>query len=518
MGYYQTLVSVLGGSGGGSGSSFSKVNPSYVMVGDSISQFQHLAAVGPATLSVSRDATGLETWTVPSSAQIKGQPFVYGTHLADTSFEALARALIVNSTTVTRQTSNTTPGSTTTSSLGTFTDMGRFTSRGWMPKVNGLLKGSMRFLGNFGQNGYTADQMTNSMNVALGLNPDIVFILAGINDIYGGGRTDTVTYANVLGLINQVWAKGKFACILSITPVTTSYGLYSSARIATTQSVNSMLQTLVSGNSSRSCYADIFNAWYNGTACNPAYSADNIHPNSLGTDVAATPIFNSLVSAGISTTDILPVSSTYTPTVNNYTGRVSYGPWTTATGGTFVNSGTGFLPPGMQAGRTTGTATCVGSVVDPGDGKGINVNLAITGAAANDLYSFWPLGSSGATISTLNSAFIAAGVTSGLQVGDRVQFGFECTWSNANSANVIGINAFIRTGSGGAQGYGSTMEILEAGAASFPDSETSYVLLTGDMRIESGASGLLPEIDFKFAGASTGALNFTVRRITIFKL
>jgi hypothetical protein len=313
-----------------------------------------------------------------------------------------------------------------------------------------------------------------------------------------------VAFSNIQPLIDTVIAAGKYAIVLSVTPLTAAAANYTVGRTTEAQNCNTLLAAYCAARPSTTLYVDTFSPLFNGTAGTASlYVIDGIHPNSKGSRLIGEAIATA-ATARLVTTDILPTSAADIGALPNFAGgRYTVGPWSTT-------PVTGGVPNGWGASASTGAPTATFAVVDPGDGKGYNWQVSITATAANDRYTMNMFGNSGATNATLG--IVAAS-------GQEIACAIEISWSNATAANATGLYLAALTNNSGGYGRVTAQDTTSEQGGLLLEDTGSMTLLTGRMKLTyAPQTVILSQVVATFSAASASALVVNIRRVTLLRV
>lgn len=274
----------------------------------------------------------------------------------------------------------------------------KLSSRGIAPVTNMLLGNPLKPKINAGINGNKTSDMLARINtdVLPYIEPgDVVFVTGGINDI-ANGVLPAVTITNMQAICNALVLRGAIVSlgtvcpsILRITDSTTNSAIGAVNRGYRQIALNTQNVYLSDDHVAMLDSADIY-------AQNiSTYSADDLHPNTLGAMAIGRTRATSLAGLGLKKWPLVSSNQDYKGIVYN---PLAIGSNASGTNGATIGTGiTGnFCPNGWTAART-GTLTATLSKVARTDGQaGEFVRAAITGGAARDVMRWsWTLTTSG---------------------------------------------------------------------------------------------------------------------------
>lgn len=494
------------------------VGPVIGLIGDSITAYGNYQQAVPAATTFTRSGGAI---TATISNILYGYPEVYLQDMNDPTYEVMGRNTYASGAVAIATSSG--ASDTSTGTTTGITHWGRFTPRGIWSSLFSLFKGGIEFGGNYGHPGGNASAMSgptsSQVAYALSRTPQLCIVMAGVNDAKLGGATGLSVYTSVKAIIDQLTAAGVPVVVCAITPLGTGYtaiteniiGDPNSSTITT--SANVRLKAYCAANQSLMVFADTFTDLCDksgGTGNWVLYASmtpDQIHPRTNAAMLMAARV-QTAMSTFVTAPTLLPTTSTDTGSVNGHSRFLLRGPWVTTTGGTFSAGCTGSLPPAWTANRAAGSAcTSVSSIVDPGDSKGMKVQVVCTPTAANDALATNIYAS--ATLSSL-----------GLAIGDEIALGVEIDWSNAVASGLGAVNVILQSNTSGLYGYASTGELPTAPepAGNLPDTMTGRIMMTGWIKITSASfTALSGTVNAVFASAPGPAATISIRRATIFK-
>lgn len=484
-------------------------NPSFVSVGDSLTAFAN-TSVNITGNTLSRDASGLIT-VAKTAHGLAGQPKVWLANTTDTSYERFGQ---INANTDANnfflQTSDTgLAGSTTGAANSVALIQNQPTQRGAWLWYNSFLKGGGRYLGNFGQGGLAAGSMGVAMTQALLLNPDIVIVAAGINDVYAFSESVATATAAITALVDQVTAAGKRALVLAITPTSQSYTFWTLAKNQNALDTNTNMAAYCAASPSNRLFVDINTPLYDSTN-HCAFSwvtFDTLHWTTRAATLIGQTIFNATASWFTWPTNLLPSASGDTGTVSGWQKFNNLGPWVNTAGGAV---GTGMSPAasapvGANWFRSLGTGAGVCSIVTPGDGIGFWAQCVYTPAGTNEAIQYYPLGNGTHTLAAL-----------GLSVGDTVGLACELNVSGAQGANYDGFNLQVQKNGGNVLCACGVSNLESVGSTNSPDS-FDVNLFAGPALITSDVTALQFILQENFSASGTGCIT-QIRRMALYKV
>lgn len=274
----------------------------------------------------------------------------------------------------------------------------KLSSRGIAPVTNMLLGNPLKPKINAGINGDKTSDMLARINtdVLPYIEPgDVVFVTGGINDI-ANGVLPAVTIANMQAICDALVLRGAIVSlgtvcpsILRIIDSTTNSAIGAVNRGYRQIAIETQNVYLSDDHAAMLDSADIY-------AQNiSTYSADDLHPNTLGAMAIARTRAASLTGLGLKKWPLVSSNQDYKGIVYN---PLAIGSNASGTNGATIGTGISgnFCPNGWTAART-GTLTATLSKVARTDGQaGEFVRAAITGGAARDVMRWsWTLTTSG---------------------------------------------------------------------------------------------------------------------------
>src|SRR6202007_93256 len=142
------------------------------------------------------------------------------------------------------------------------------------------------------------------------------------------------------------------------------------------------------------------------------------------------------------------------------------------------------------------TSTGVSSIVDPGDGLGIQCSVAFTGVGTNDQMAIWPWSSSGVTLATL-----------GVSNTDNAEYciAAEISWSGATAGALQGVQLLVTSNGSGlyADADFGDLQYPET-TGTFPDTMSARILRTGWFQASNtNFTAIVPQLIVAF-NAATG--------------
>lgn len=158
--------------------------------------------------------------------------------------------------------------------------MGDSITEGWFSQVPGYFTPGRIDRGISGQT--TPQMLARFRQDVIDLNPDVVQIMAGTNDIAGntGPTTDADTQANIMSMTELAQAHGIRVILASIPPADGfpwKPGLETGQHIVT---LNAWLKDYAKR--SGAVYADYWGALHEGLAFHAGWALDGVHPNVQG--------------------------------------------------------------------------------------------------------------------------------------------------------------------------------------------------------------------------------------------
>jgi hypothetical protein len=469
-----------------------------VLVGDSITVLSNLTT---GVSGLTRDVAGLVTGT----ATIKDTPGLFIPNPSDPTFRRFGNKLAAGGSTFQIQTPDLSVGSSTAGALNL---ANQFPPRGMWRWFQGLMQGGLRFLGNFGEGG-TQDSdwvgANGSIAQSLLLNPDIVVLGGDVNGIFTGGKSAAQATLDIQACIDQVIAAGKKVLVLGTSPPTTSYTAYTLAKMNITLTVNANIAAYCAARSATTRFVDICTAaTLYDTVAQGAYNwvtSDTLHWTDRAGLVVAQAM-QAAVSGWLSTTTVMPLTSSDVTVINHLSKIQNYGAWSAASGGSLSAGMSGVAPPGRQWERQGGTGTGVCTIFDGGDTFGFWAQCAYT-----------PGGTDAVIFHVFDSTAIAS---LGLAVGDTCCFAMELSVSNAQAANLKGVSVTLNGNGGSAFSIVWGQFNDETNSIRVADTY-SVIALTGPVVIPAGTTTM--DASFRFDTFAAGAaVTVKIRRSTLFKV
>lgn len=274
----------------------------------------------------------------------------------------------------------------------------KLSSRGYAPVANMLLGNPLRPKVNAGVNGNTTAQMRARLQSDLApfIQPgDVVFVNGGINDIVAGVSAAT-TVENMRAICQAIVKLGGIVSLGTVCP--SILRIVDSTTNLALAAINRGYRQIAL-DLSNVFLSDDYVAMLNASAVYgtniSTYSADDLHPNTLGAMAIARTRAASLSKLDLKKWPLVSSNQDYKGIVYN---PLAIGSNASGTNGATIGAGvTGnFCPNGWTAART-GTLTSVLSKVARSDGQaGEWARSAITGGAARDAMRWsWTLTTSG---------------------------------------------------------------------------------------------------------------------------
>lgn len=519
----------------------SLTSPKIFGIGDSITQFGNF---NKGASNQSRAATGIITGTVTANGAL-GTPNVGLVNMSDTSFEVIARnnsnststlgATAGTANAVAIYTSNTTVASATALANAALIHMERFTWRGFITNLISKFNGGLEFIGQLGHGGLLAP-LTSQITYAATVGADLFTYMGGTNNAKAGGATAAGVFAAIKTDLDQIRALngglGVPTLVQAIPPLGNgAIASWASANIniigdpnspalgftggTNTTSANYLLKQECLAHPTVFLFVDTFTPMCDASvpSAPQLYStmtSDLTHPltNAMmlagaAGYAAASPYITAPIIVARASTDV-------GTTVNGHPRVAARGPWVSTTGGNFTTGGSGTLPPGWTAGRfgtTTGTIVC--SIVDPGDGFGLQVQGVVTSAAAGDGGIIYPYGSSGSSLATM-------GITSATDNAEYC-FAAEVSWSGGNAYGLSLLQLQALSNSSGTYAQASVGENNTAeNAGVWPDSGT-MIFRTGWIQ---ASNSLLTSVALTLninSLTNVGSMTVKIRQVTVLK-
>jgi hypothetical protein len=536
------LAAILAGSGGGAATFPTFTGTLRIaQAGDSLHAFSNhgTALVSLANTAIARAADGSVTVTIAN--QEYGLNTVYLNNMAsDLDFEragqntfaagsfsiAASTMLPTSAAAVASPPGLTQPAANpATTTNGRITSWDRFDTRGTWWSMQGALKGGLELVGNFGHGGALVP-FTSQITYMMTFAPMLVDYRGGINNAKGAQSAATIWAGikadldQISGLDGNVGVNHAPCMVRNVSPVGTVYGAGYGALnknvigewnpAATGYQVgtlNDLIYKYCQQNPTKFLFIDEWtnaidkvtdpNNWRMFDSTSTGFL--NMTPDGTHHYPTLTRLNGRTAAAAIAPyytpIDYLPRKSTDTFSVNGHARLTGgpRGPWfgsgTTAVGNT---GGSGTVPTGWGAGRTTGsTSTVACSIVDPGDSKRLQVQAVITFGAANEEITVWPHSSGGVTHASL-------GLTPGT---DSVDGAFALTYSSGGA--VLGRVQMAIPYTVNANNYASVGETIETVSGAYPDAMTAEVFRTGWCKIATGQTQFTPGIMFRSVAAGT---------------
>lgn len=274
----------------------------------------------------------------------------------------------------------------------------KLSSRGYAPVANMLMGNPLRPKANASANGRTTSQILDALTAEVFptlQSGDVCFVSGGINDI-ANAISPALTIANMRQICESLVQRGAIVSLGTVCP--------SSLRIIDS-TTNSALAEVNRGyrqialDTQNVFLSDDHAAMLNTSAVYAqnisTYSADGLHPNTLGAMAIGRARAASLARLGLKKWPLVSSNQDYKGIVYN---PLAIGGNANGSNGASIGTGiTGnFCPNGWAAART-GTLSAVLSKVARNDGQaGEWVRAAITGGAARDAMRWtWTLTTSG---------------------------------------------------------------------------------------------------------------------------
>lgn len=480
-------------------------NPRIAMVGDSISQYGHnWTTLNAVTLTRTSNVVNV----AKAAHGLTGNPLVYIGNITDPSFETQALATIVDANNFTYPNTGA-DGSTTGTANGFYSRQDSPTRVGYWHGLQSRARGGLRFVGNWGQGGDRADEMTAAMTAASATAADVVVLLAGTNDLNAAASAATIL-TRVTALVNIGLAAGKK--IILCGPPAFSGAFATSAKYTQQQALYSGLAAIAAGNPSNIKYADLFTPIWDVTSTVTGSAlanmlTDGIHPGSNAADLFAAAIYAKLIEWYPLVDSLIPATSAVgAPTVNGWTPVAQYGSWD-GTGGGFVGTGySGTVAAGNFGINTNALTTTVASLVDRGGGLGYYQRLVSTPGGANHSVVYYFKSNSSVTLASL-----------GLTTGDEVAFGIELSASGLVAAGVVGISLQINSQSPGTSLSMSHGVVSSGQGVTGIDSFTDQWTFCGGGKLIAGVTGLAMNLTFRVAAASANTFQADIGRVVLYK-
>jgi lysophospholipase L1-like esterase len=483
-------------------------DPSFVLVGDSnlAFGFNDPSITLTAGNTITRDAAGLLNVAKTSHA-IVGNPKVFLTGLADNSYEVLGDMIVVDANNFAVQSSVLgAAGSTTGGSVGRVLQMMRQNQRSIWPHIQSEAELGLEFKGVLAEEGNTAQAMADNVTKALALDPDVVILAAGTNNVWSAsGESAATTFGHIQALADAVTAAGKKVIICAVAPIRSNYVNYNATKNTACIAVNALIEAYCDASPSNRAYADIHTPLYD-TGISEAYdwtSVDGVHWRARAAKAVGEAIFAAFGAWFDIDTGMLPTSSSDTSVVRGHNKHNRRGPWATTSGGTVSGAVTGNVPSGWSV-VETGSGACVCDIVAPVDGLGHWAEVVFTPAAANDAFTIYPFTNAGISLAAL-----------GVAQNDVVAFGCEVEISGGHAGNMQRFGLSVIQGSGGIAALALNLSSGgDTGALMFDS--FSGQLLSEPIKLTT-AGVFAPQI-IVTASAAGSAITLRVRRCCVYKL
>ena len=315
----------------------------------------------------------------------------------------------------------------------TFINLQKQDDRGWFFYANSQLGLPFQIVGNAGVAGETTASMLLRIDRdVLAHEPDVCFVLAGVNDISGGVPAATII-SNLQSIYQQLAAKLITVVALTITPYGSGHASYNTANVQTMLAVNKWIRQYCAATPGMIC-VDTFAALVNPAGSGAAASGvlyDNLHPAPKGALAMGTAVKNVLTGRFPAGQYLVSSNSDNYGADAGNSNIWDNAPWTT-TGGTVNAPATGTAATGHVI-DATGSLTAVASVPARADGIGYNQRLVLTPAANNDSGKIRWAGN------LLNSRLVAG----------TWRLSFDLSIAGVAAANVKYINIYLSATIGG---------------------------------------------------------------------
>lgn len=481
-------------------------NPRYALVGDSLTMYGNAGVTISSANTLTRDAAGLVTAvTAAHGLAFPGTQRLSMINLQDKTFEVLALATIVNATTFTYQTSVIGSPATTSgdvSGFGRALILNQNVQNGYWDWFNSFCLGGARNRGNFGQGADRLDQMSDATTKACQTDADVINLEGGINDINGGGADGPTVIARMQALVNIVKAAGKKYHIIGITPLGSLFN--SEAKNTAIQAANAGYAAIAASDPGIGVFSSAYNDLTDGTLFGQAYSwvtSDSVH---WGERAAYWVGYRKYLAeqSRITLGNLLPTTSTDTPTLNGYTLIKQYGAWS-ATGGGFAGTGvTGTVAPNLQI-FSSATLPAVASLVDRGGTDGFFQQLVSTPSAASQQILVYLGPNGGQTLAAL-----------GLAVGDTVKLVAEVVVSNGLTSSLVGVTLTSQSQSSGT--LGKTIDGVFLGQAGAADNYTR-ICVAEEWIIGSSVTSIINLLAMRFGTTLGNACTVSIGKAALYK-
>lgn len=483
-------------------------NPRIAMVGDSLTQYSNSSS-SLNTVTLTRDASGLVS--VPKAGHgIFGNQPISIVNASNTSYEGLFTSQYVDANNFTYQSGVTgAAGSVVGGSLTQAIIQNKYLRIGYWAWLQGLFKGGLRFVANYGQGGDQLSDMGNAVSAAAASSADIVVMAGGINDINGFGATAATVISRMQGHVNTLIAAGKKVVILGITPLGSTFNNATKGQAIVDS--NTGFAAIAAANPNNIKFANPHGSLTDGTNNNQAYSwvtIDGIHWGLRAAEIVANSISSAAASI-ISAANLLPTSSSDFPVFNGFTCIKQYGAWD-ATGGGFA--GTGFAPlgvnaniaPRLQVFSSNAATTYVPSLVDKGDGTGYWQQLVVTPGGSNHDLNIYLGSNSGETLASL-----------GVVSGDELFAVAEVQMSGGTAGNFLSLTEYVQSQSSGLYGIANDSSGSST-LATNPDAFTT-MLCTGRIKVTSSWTSVMQALSMRMSAASASPITLRIGRIALYR-
>lgn len=482
-------------------------NPSFVTVGDSLTQ-QGNATVSLNGITLTRDAAGVVT--VPkTSHQIYGTPQIYVNNCSDPSYEALDTVTVINANSFSYPTGVIgAAGSNVGHSLTYAVVQNRFSLSSYWAWLQSKFNGGLGFLGNYGQGGDRADEMTAAMTAACATEAEFIVLCAGINDINSASATGATVITRVQALVDIAIGAGKKVVIISITPLGSAFA--STGKNTATLTANSGFAAMAVANPTSVFYADAHQdlvdtgatQFTTGQAWSWA-TIDGVHWGMRAAELIAVRV-QAAITAAITAESLLPTASGQLPNVAGWTAVKQYGAWTGAGGGFNGTGSSGTVQPQLQVFSSNAATTIVNSLVARGGGLGYWQQQVITPGGTNHIITDYIQTNAGETLASL-----------GLTSADTVMTVIEFEAENVIASGLLGFQLDCNSNSTGLYGYGRVG--TPASATTWSKDDPSGLLVTGEFKLNGSVTHIQQQLQMRVAAASANTATVRLGRTLLYK-
>jgi len=482
-------------------------NPRIALVGDSLTQ-QNNATVSLNGVTLTRDADGIVT--VPKAThQIYGTPKIYVNNCSDPSYEAMDTVTVINANSFSYPTGVIgAAGSIVGGSLTYAVVQNRFSLSSYWAWLQSKFNGGLGFLGNYGQGGDRADEMTAAMTAACATDAEFIVLCAGINDINSGAATGATVITRVQALVDIATGAGKKVVLISVTPLGSAFA--SSGKNTATLAANAGFASMAAANPTSVFYADAHQdlvdtgatQFTTGQAWSWA-TIDGVHWGMRAAELIAARV-QSAITAAITAESLLPTESGQLPNVAGWTAVKQYGAWTDAGGGFNGTGSSGTVQPQLQVISGNAATTVVNSLIDRGAGLGYWQQHVITPGGTNHQVTDYFQTNAGETLASL-----------GLTTSDTVMLAVEFEASGLIASGSLGLQLDCNSNSTGAFGYGRCGSY--AGASTWNADAPSGLLVTGEFKLNASVTHIQSQLGMRVAAADVDTFTVKIGRVILYK-